>query len=65
MKLTIKNPADLEAEQAAKEREKAHAEAMAYLAATDWMVTRFAETGKPVPGDVALRREEARKAASK
>ena len=65
MKLNIKTPADLEAEQAAKEREQARAEAMAYLAATDWMVTRFTETGKPVPDDVALRREEARKAASK
>ena len=41
------------------------AQALSYLRETDWMVTRFAETGKPVPDDVALRREGARKAASK
>ena len=65
MKMTIKTPADLESEQAAKGRELARGEALSYLRETDWMVTRFAETGKPVPDDVALRREGARKAASK
>ena len=65
MQLTIKTTADLEAEQVAKGREKARAEALSYLRETDWMVVRFTETGRPVPDDVALRREEAREAARK
>ena len=32
-----------------------------YLAETDWMVIRAAETGTPVPDDVSTRRAEARK----
>lgn len=31
-----------------------------YLNETDWYVTRFAETGKPIPEDVLLKRNEAR-----
>ena len=31
-----------------------------YLNSTDWYVTRFAETGKPIPADVLLKRTEAR-----
>ena len=42
------------------EQEKINAEALAYLANTDWMVTRMAETGIPVPQDVAQARAEAR-----
>lgn len=37
-----------------------HATARAYLAETDWMVVRAAETGKPVPADVADQRAQAR-----
>ena len=36
-------------------------QAKAYLASTDWYVTRFAETGKPIPEDVTTKRAEARK----
>lgn len=42
------------------EQEKINAEARAYLASTDWMVTRMAETGVPVPQDIAQARAEAR-----
>lgn len=31
-----------------------------YLASTDWMAARLAETGKPIPADVAAKRAEAR-----
>ncbi|WP_404938385.1 hypothetical protein P7C00_06695 [Pseudomonas sp. JDS08PS003] len=31
-----------------------------YLASTDWYVMRLVETGKPIPGDVAAKRAEAR-----
>ena len=36
------------------------AEAQAYLDSTDWMVTRHAETGRPIPDDVKARRQAAR-----
>lgn len=36
------------------------AEAQAYLDSTDWMVTRQAETGRPIPEDVTARRQAAR-----
>ena len=64
MKLTIKTPADLEAERAEREREATRAEALAYLASTDWMVVRQTETGKPVPEDIAAQRAAARKTVS-
>ncbi|MBL4917991.1 hypothetical protein [Szabonella alba] len=38
----------------------ARAEALAYLASTDWMVIRAAETGKAMPEDVAEARAAAR-----
>ena len=41
------------------------AEAQAYLDGTDWMVTRQAETGKPVPDDVTAKRAAARQTLSK
>jgi len=61
---SIKTPADIEAEVQAQAAARARADALAYLASTDWMVTRLAETGKPIPDDVAAKREDARKAAS-
>ena len=35
-------------------------EAKAYLISTDWYITRFIETGKEIPEDIKLKREEAR-----
>jgi hypothetical protein len=52
-----------EAQQAQAEadlRTARHNEAAAYLAATDWYVTRFTETGCPIPDDVQAKRRAAR-----
>ena len=35
-------------------------EARFYLYSTDWYVTRFAETGKAIPEEIAIKRKEAR-----
>ena len=35
-------------------------EAKSYLISTDWYITRFIETGKEIPEDIKLKREEAR-----
>jgi hypothetical protein len=40
-------------------------EARSYLAATDWMVLRHTELGKPVPSAVTLKRQQARAQISK
>lgn len=40
--------------------DKAKAEAQAYLASTDWMVIRFADTGVVIPDEVKALRAEAR-----
>jgi len=61
MTLLIKTPADLEAARAAQERAAAQAEARAYLARTDWLVVRQAETGTAIPESVTRTRAEARK----
>lgn len=45
---------------AVSDAEVAKAEALAYLAATDWYVTRQMETGKAIPEDVVARRAAAR-----
>lgn len=37
-----------------------NAEARAYLAKTDWYVTRMHETGQPVPDDIVAARQAAR-----
>lgn len=42
------------------EQEQINVEARAYLAATDWMVTRFAETQVEIPEEVRLLRQAAR-----
>ena len=39
---------------------RANATARDYLTSTDWYVTRFAETGVPIPADVAEARKLAR-----
>lgn len=50
---------------AATQAAKATTEALAYLASTDWYVTRKAETGKDIPEDVLAQRETARTAVTK
>ena len=62
--LTIKTAADLEAEAQAELRAREKADARAYLASTDWLVTRLAETGKAIPANVAELRAQARATAS-
>lgn len=42
-----------------------NAKSLAYLAETDWMVTRFAETGVVIPDDVKAARQAARDAIVK
>lgn len=42
------------------EQQKANAEALAYLAETDWMMIRELENGKPMPEEVKIKRQEAR-----
>ena len=39
---------------------QANVEARAYLTSTDWYVTRFSETGVPIPADIAEARKLAR-----
>ena len=60
MSLIKVDAAKLLALEEAKQREAAKS----YLDSTDWFVTRLAETGKPVPDDVAAKREAARKSAN-
>lgn len=52
------------AEALAEARAPTIAAARAYLAETDWYVTRAAETGTPIPDDIAAARAEARATAS-
>jgi hypothetical protein len=47
---------------AALAQSKLNQSSLAYLAETDWMVTRFAETAMPIPDDVKLKRQSARDA---
>lgn len=42
------------------EQEKINAEALAYLAATDWMVLRAMDNGTPVPQEIKDLRQAAR-----
>ena len=51
------------AEAAALDAEKA--QARDYLAETDWLITRRAETGKSVPRDVLNKRQTAREVLAK
>ena len=60
MSLTIRTAEDIAADRAAAARARAAAEAHRYLAETDWMVIRAAETGKPVPEEVMASRAQAR-----
>ena len=42
------------------EQDKVNADALAYLASTDWMVIRFADSGLAIPEDVKAARAAAR-----
>lgn len=44
---------------------RVNAESLAYLTSTDWMVTRYAETGVPIPDEVKAARQAARDAVVK
>lgn len=58
--MLIKTAAELAAERLDAERDSARATARSYLAQTDWLVVRQAETGTPVPPEVLTARAEAR-----
>lgn len=47
-----------------RENEKIKFELEKYLRETDWYVTRFIETQKPIPNDILQKRQEARKQIS-
>ena len=64
MPLIVKTAEDLAAEAEAAQRAREAIAARRFLADTDWMVIRAAETGKAMPEDVAAQREQARKVAS-
>lgn len=64
MGLIIRTKKQIAADAAAREAEARRTEARAFLASTDWMVVRLAETGTPIPADIASRRAQARKDAS-
>lgn len=54
-------PEPLPPEPSAEElRQRELAEKLAYLASTDWYVTRYAETGVAVPSEIADKRQAAR-----
>ena len=55
-------PEFTDAEIAANAQAETNAISRAYLASTDWYVTRHAETGVAIPADVTTAREAARSA---
>jgi len=59
--LEAENP---KAVKAARKIEEAVQEARAYLASTDWLAVRLAETGKPIPSDIIAKRAKARETLS-
>ena len=56
--ITPKSPEQLDAQNIAK----TNAQSLAYLAETDWMVTRFAEGGAALSAEVKAKRQAARDA---
>lgn len=54
--------ATVDAAIAADEQEVTNGQSREYLASTDWMATREAETGTAMPADVKAKRAEARTA---
>ena len=57
-------PQFTDAEIAANAQAETNATSQAYLASTDWYITRNAESGVAVPDDVTTARAEAREAIS-
>ena len=57
-------PEFTDAEIAANAQAELNATSQAYLASTDWYITRNAESGVAVPADVTTARAEAREAIS-
>ena len=55
-------PEFTDAEIAANTQAETNATSLAYLASTDWYVTRHTETGVAIPADVTTAREAARSA---
>ena len=55
-------PEYTDAEIAANAQAETNATSQAYLASTDWYITRFLETGTVIPTDVTTAREAAREA---
>jgi hypothetical protein len=60
VKLKAEYTIEIEDITAQVEQEKINAEALAYLASTDWMVVRFAENGTPYPEEIKAERAAAR-----
>ena len=56
----IPEPEFTEEELAKQELDKQISEAKQYLASTDWYIIRYADSGKEVPSDIKIKREEAR-----
>ena len=59
---TLIEPQFTDAEIAANTQAELNATSQAYLASTDWYITRFLETGVVIPTDVTTAREAAREA---
>ena len=57
---TLIEPQFTDAEIAANAQAETNATSQAYLASTDWYITRFLETGVVIPTDVTTAREAAR-----
>ena len=60
MGLEVRTAKQIAADAKAREDEARRTEARAFLASTDWMVVRLAETGTPIPAEIAEKRAQAR-----
>ena len=62
IQLPIPTQAEIDAEIAANAQAVINGDSLAYLASTDWLIVRQAETGVAVPADVTTARTAARAA---
>lgn len=60
----IVTAAERSAQAEAEDLKRRTAEAVAFLASSDWLVVRQAETGEPIPEDISAARAAARKLLS-
>lgn len=60
VKLKAEYSVEIEDITAKLEQEKVNAEALAYLASTDWLIVRQMDTGTPCPEEIRLARQAAR-----